>query len=278
MTTPPRQARRLAISNLAWSIGDDAAVAALLTAEGVSGVEIAPTKRWPSPLDATTTEIDDYRGFWESRGLPIVAMQALLFGRGDLLLFRSEDDRAALLDYLDGIFALGARLGARAHVFGSPKNRARGTLPIDAALDVATDFFANAAARAEAHGVVLCLEPNPPAYGCDFITTTAEAAALCRRVGRAGLRVQGDLGDITLVGDDVAVIETYAADIAHFHISEPNLVETGTGDADHAGAAQALRSAGYDGWCSIEMRENADGPAIESIARAVRIARRFYGG
>ncbi len=52
---------KLAISNLAWDRGDDFEIAGLLRSMGINGVEIAPTKIWEKPLDATDAENDDYR-------------------------------------------------------------------------------------------------------------------------------------------------------------------------------------------------------------------------
>src|SRR5207248_3429675 len=126
-------------------------------------------------------ELRDYRSAWEARGLPIVAMQALLFGRDDLLLFDAES-RPRLAQYLARIIDVGAALGARALVFGSPKNRRRGALAPETALDIAATFFREMAVRADAAGAFICVEPNPPSYGCDFITTTDEAVGLAERV------------------------------------------------------------------------------------------------
>ena len=84
---------RLAVSNIAWPADQDAAVAGVLRDLGVTGIEVAPTKVWPRPLEASPTEIEDYRAFWEARGFEIVAAQALLFGRPDLTLFESEAAR-----------------------------------------------------------------------------------------------------------------------------------------------------------------------------------------
>ena len=43
---------RLAVSNIAWEPHEDDAVAEVLRREGVTGVEIAPTKWRPTPYDA----------------------------------------------------------------------------------------------------------------------------------------------------------------------------------------------------------------------------------
>lgn len=272
-------AGRLAMSNIAWDAALDADAAALLRAREFGGVEIAPTKRWERPLDAEPLDIMEFATLWQARELPIVAMQALLFGRPDLQLFGDTHSRDALLEYLGGIIELGGALGARTLVFGSPKNRARGPMPLDDAMEVAAEFFALAAALAEASRVVLCIEPNPPAYGCDFVTTTDEAIELVRRVDHPCLRVQGDLGAMTMNGENVASsIRRAAPYLAHFHASEPHLVEVGTGGAPHDRAAAALRDVGYTGWVSIEMRAVGD-PAAQcaAVERAAKFVAETYG-
>jgi D-psicose/D-tagatose/L-ribulose 3-epimerase len=187
---------RLSISNIAWDPAEDDAVAAVLRAEGVSAVEIAPTKWRDKPLEATAAEIEHYRRSWADRGLRISSLQALLFGRPDLELFGSS--RLQLAEYLYRVIELGAGLGARALVFGSPRNRLRGSLALEAAMASATDFFRDVGDFAAQHGVVIAIEANPPDYGGDFVTRTNEAVALCRAIASAGVGVNGDLGGMTL--------------------------------------------------------------------------------
>jgi D-psicose/D-tagatose/L-ribulose 3-epimerase len=271
------RAPRLAISNIAWEPQEDEAVAGILLDAGFSGVEIAPTVRWPAPLDVSIAELTAYREWWRERGLEIVAMQSLLFGRPDLQLFGSEGSRRSLADYLERIASIAGHLGAAALVFGSPGNRRRGALAMDEAAPVARGFFRDVGARMAAAGVRLCVEPNPPEYGCDFLTTTAEVAAFCDSVDSPGIAVQGDLGAITLAADRPAdALREAAPRLAHFHASEPHLVETGTGGADHAGAAQALGITGYKGWVSIEMKKS-NGARLEAVSRAVALVKRTYG-
>jgi D-psicose/D-tagatose/L-ribulose 3-epimerase len=269
----------LAVSNIAWEPSQDDVVADLLRRAGVGGVEIAPTKWRQRPLEASSADIAAYRRRWEDRGLPIVSLQALFFGRPDLHLFGDARSRAEMLAYLRGIMRLGAGLGARAFVFGSPKNRLRGSLSPPEALDIATRFFRVAAGYASEHGAALCIEANPPAYGCDFMTTTAEAVELCRRVDHPAVRVNADLGGITMSNENVrASLETAKAFIGHFHASEPNLAPLGT-SADHDAAGSALEAIGYTGWVSVEMRvpSQAADENIIAVESAVRLALGAYG-
>ena len=135
------EAALLAVSNIAWAPHEDEAIAAVLRREGVAGVELAPTKWREQPLEARVEEIAEYRRTWEDRGLRIVSLQSLLFGRPELQLFGSAAIRAALADYLRRVIDFGAELGAHALVFGSPKNRLRGSLSIGEANDIAIPFF-----------------------------------------------------------------------------------------------------------------------------------------
>lgn len=247
----------------------------MLRARGCEGVEVAPTRWRGRPLEASAAEVASYREWWESRGLRIVALQSLLFGRPDLQLFGSAESRAALDEYLCGLISLGRSLGAHVLVFGSPKNRVRGELPLASAMSIACDFFQRAGDAAASHGVSLCIEANPAAYGCDFVTTTAEAVALCRRVNHPAIRVNGDLGGMTMAGEDPArALEDAGQWIGHFHASEPQLAELGTAGADHASAARGLAAIGYDGWVSIEMGDTGE---LASVERAVARAKAAYG-
>lgn len=264
----------LAASNIAWNAADDAAAAGILLSSGASGVEIAPTQWRPDALTATTADIKAYRSWWNARGLRVVALQALLFGRPDLQLFGDAQARLAFTRHLRNVVEFGARIGAHALVFGSPRNRWRGALSSDEAMTIAAEVFAEIGAAAADAGVVVCIEPNPAEYGCDFVTTTAEAVELCLRSGSPAIRVQVDVGAMTLAGEDYLTSLHLARPlIGHVHVSEPRLVEPGSGGADHRRAADALKTVGYSGCVSVEMRA----VGLDAFARALRHARTQYG-
>lgn len=269
---------KLAVSNIAWPADQDAAVAGVLRDRGVAGIEVAPTKVWPRPLEATDAEIDAYRRFWNDRGIAIVAAQSLLFGRPDLTLFYSTETRRQTLDYLTGIIELCARLGAGALVFGSPKNRRIGSKSRPAVWAEAVSFFRRLADAAEAAGTAIVLEANPPEYGADFITRAADAIELVCAVNRPGLRLHLDTGCMTLANDPIP--ETFDAGfpwLRHFHVSEPNLDPPGTsGRVDHAMFAAELAHSGYAGWLSLEMREPTPF-ALDRFAASVRWFAQQYG-
>jgi D-psicose/D-tagatose/L-ribulose 3-epimerase len=248
----------------------------VLRAAGFTGVEIAPTKRWESPVEASKREIADYKAAWAKRGLSVVALQALLFGRPDLQLFGNLTVRRALRDYMLELIEMASGLGAHALVFGSPKNRKRGAMKLEEATEIAAEFFREIGAVAAPRGCVVCIEPNPPSYDCDFINTTAEAVALVELIASRGVKVQGDLGAMLTNGEDPAdAVQSAAGWIGHFHVSEPELAEISSVTANEA-AATALGAAKYTGWVSIEMRAASSGSRIDAVQRAAQMVRQLY--
>jgi sugar phosphate isomerase/epimerase len=268
---------KLAVSGIAWVAAEDGEVREWLSTQGIDGIEIAPTMVWPAPLQATPEDVAAQRTAWEQCGLPVVAMQALLFGQPQFALFGEPGQRSQMLEYLTGIIRLGGALGAGPLVFGSPGNRRRGALAAVEAQEIAVDFFRCAGKAAQAAGAQLCIEPNPPAYGCDFVNTAAEGAALVRAVAHPNFRLHLDAAALKLNGEvpETAIAQSFDC-LAHFHISEPQLAPAGADCGWHRRIASTLRSLGYQGFVSIEMRAGRQGENLAAVQNAVRFAQAVY--
>jgi len=266
---------KLAISNIAWSPAEESRVADLLVKSGFRGVEIAPTKVWDAPLEVTEAQAREYRRFWNERGIDVVAMQALLFGRPELTLFETPEARSATLEYLRGLMRLGAWLGAKVLVFGAPRNRRVGEAGPAAADRIAVDFFRAAGDHALEYGVVLAIEPNPEQYDCDFVTTSRQGLDLVRKVRSGGFGLHLDAAAMTLAGEPLpdAVLDC-AGSIAHFHASEPSLAAVREESVvEHGSLASALRRIGYSNWVSIEMRADPE----SSLSKVLTYVAETYG-
>ena len=245
---------------------------------GITGVEVAPTKTWPQPLEANDAEIVDYRRFWEDRGIRIVAMQALLYGREDLAIFEGDEKRRETQDYLRGVMAVAAKLGAGPLVFGSPKNRRRGELSPGEAQAIAAAFFRKAGEAAQELGVRLCIKPNPPQYACDFVNRSDEGLELVRAADSAGFGLHLDAAGMTLSEEPlVEALERCAGSICHFHVSEPFLGPIGEGGVDHETLAATLKRIGYDQWVSVEMRHDPERETLAEIRRVIGFLLETYG-
>lgn len=268
---------RLSISNIAWDAEEDAAVAALLARHAVDAVDVAPGKYFPRPQQATDVEVAEVRRWWASRGIEITGMQALLFGTTGLNVFGPADVQRAMLAHLDAVCRIGGGLGAKCLVFGSPKNRDRAALDDSRVLDVACGFFSRLGDVAARHGVVVCLEPNPVAYGANFMTTSAETAAVVRAVGHPAIRMQLDIGALAMNGEDIGeVVAAHGDLIAHIHASEPGLKTLGDGGSDHARAAAVLADGRVGKLVCIEMLAANDEPHLNAVERALLAADATY--
>lgn len=268
---------RIAISNIAWEVADDAAVAALLARHGVDAIDVAPGKYFPDPGAATLAEIRRVGEWWSGQGVEITGMQALLFGTSGLNLFGEPASRAAMLERLAAVCRVAGVLGATRLVFGSPKNRDRSGLTDEEALAISVAFFRELGEVARGNGVCICLEPNPVRYGCNFMTTTAEAASVVHAVGHPSIRLHLDTGTMTVNGEDpVESIRRHCAIIAHVHASEPDLVPLGEGATDHGKVAGALRLHAPDRVVSIEMLTTGRENPGAIIDRALGLAARHY--
>lgn len=268
---------RLAISNIAWDVDEDEAIARLLTRHGIDAIDIAPGKYFPQPTQATSTEIRQVKDWWAERDIEIVGMQALLFGTSGLNVFGLPAVQEALLQHLDAVCRIGGELGARRVVFGSPKNRDRSGLNDAEAMAAAISFFRRLGNIAASHGVIMCLEPNPACYGANFMTTSADTARVVEQVAHPAIRMQLDTGAMAINGEDPAeVLRDSAGLIGHIHASEPNLVPLGDAGTDHDKMFKALMSCRPDDLVTIEMVATQNESHLVSIERALGVAIRHY--
>lgn len=266
----------LAISNLAWKPTEDEAVARLLNTHGFGGVEIAPTKIWPDLTKVTEDEAGAYRRFWNDRGIQVVAMQALLFGRDDLTIFGSQEKRDEGVAYFEVVFRIARWLGARPLVYGSPRNR-RGVDGSDpAVLETAAAYFRRLGALARRYEVCVCIEPLPVSYPCDFLTDARQTLEFVMRVNDAGVGLHVDASSLFAAHEDIdALVDAAAGSIQHFHASEPRLGPVrADGPVPLENYFSSLRRTGYDRWASVEMLEpHAGGSNVDAIEVTLRDVR-----
>ncbi|MCA8958324.1 MAG: sugar phosphate isomerase/epimerase, partial [Planctomycetes bacterium] len=236
------------------------------------------TKVFAVPAEASAAQLTAYRDAWKVRGIEIVAMQALLFGRPELTVFGAPQVRDATLRHLAAMARIGGQLGAHTLVFGSPRNRSVAGLPLSEVAPRAIEFFRAAGQAAAPHGVALCIEPVPRAFGGDFVLSAREALALVRDVDHPGFGLHLDAAALTS-GDEppAAAVERCAPAIRHFHASEPGLVLLGEGGVDHRQLGRCLRAIGYRGTVSVEMLHDPARDPLEGLRRALGVLLDCYG-
>ncbi|WP_309120822.1 TIM barrel protein [Paenibacillus sp.] len=264
---------RLAISNIAWEPSEDKQILEVLRRHKVNCIEVAPTKWWTRPTEVSSDEAKETRMKWSDEGFELVAMQSLLFNRPDLQLFLNQESRKALQLYLEQIMLLASWIGTRKLVFGSPKNRMLSNMHYDEAMDTAVQFFRDIGVFAQNVGVVFCIEPNPPAYGCDFITNTSEGIQLIKSVDHPGVRLHLDAAALTLNHEGVPQsIHAALPYLSHVHLSEPYLNLLNENSSSIKKMIKSLKQHSYDGIVSIEMKAGVKNHNFEAVEHAVSIS------
>lgn len=268
---------KLAISNLAWEHKDDQKIVPLLKKHNVSAIEVAPSKVWHNPTSATKKEILKYRKFWENYGLKIIATTSVLYGHPELTIFESKKKRTNTLDYIRLIIELSSSLGAKAIVFGSPKNRVTGNLSKSNVQKIAQDFFYQIGEICKPHKLFFGIEPNPPIYNTDFINTTQEALKLVKAVNHSNFKVHLDSG--ALFYENKNTLETLSQAIplsSHFHISELFLKTIPQKKAPHQALAKTLSKLNYQGYLSIEMPLPPNEDHFSQITKTLKFIETTY--
>lgn len=266
---------KFAVSNIAWRPDQRLDAYRVLADAGCTGLEIAPGLLFPEEADAfapSPAALVQVLGEAHSFGLDLVSMQSLLFGATGVALFGAPDERERLLVQVRRAIDLAARLGIRNLVFGSPQQRVipEGMKPVDAGA-IATEAFHRLGDHALAAGCFVAVEPNPAAYGTNFLTGIEQAFAFVARVAHPAVTLNFDVGAIHMARAADRTPE-YLREmlplVSHVHVSEPELAPAPADAAEARALLTTLEALGYQHWISIEMRAVAD-QEIAAIAAAL---------
>ena len=267
---------KLAISNIAWDVSENDHIKDILLELNVHAIEIAPTKFWDNPLAATEASIQQHKSYWNDSNIEIIAMQSMLFNQPNLTIFDSTEASNNTLTYLEKIIELGAALGVKAFVFGSPKNRQVGQLTPEK-YEHAVHFFTRLGEIALKNDTTFCIEPNPAIYNCDFINNTKEAVELIQKVNHPGFQLHLDAAALLLNEENIEEAITLAAPyLKHFHISEPYLNEIKEAKGNHELIANSLRKIDYSNFISIEMKQIDPTSNFEIVKENLQFVKDMY--
>lgn len=266
----------LAISNIAWPHEDTPAILDLLRKEGIRSMEVAPSRIWKEPIEVTPAERKSFVESLGKFGIGVISLHSLLYTRPDLGLFRGDETDRWTIRYLRDLVELGAELGARWMVFGSPGNRRKGDLTFSEACEGAARVLGPAGDIAADYGVGLLIEPLTRGE-TDFVNTSEEGMDLVKVVGSRGFALHLDAKSVAEEpGEKLGILRRALPVLRHFHINDPGLAPLGSVASYHRELGSALRRSGYAGHVSIEMRTFPDHRRV--IQESLDLAKRFYIG
>lgn len=264
---------KLAISNLAWSAGDNHRVLEVLASIGVRGIEVAPTRL--APWDALSNKVlSAYKAEILAHDLQVSSLQAIFYGVPAAQLLEDAGGFSAMSEHMDRLADIGCELGAEVAVFGAPNNRRAGELTPEEANSLAIERLWRLGEICRGR-IRLGFEPVPEYYGCNFAATADADIKLVNAVDHPNVGLHLDTGCAYLAGDEIySAIRNGYSKLVHFHAAEPNLSDFSAPVADHLTAGKSLRELGYDRWVSIEMKECGD--ALAAIVQAVKFVQTVY--
>lgn len=259
---------------------------ALAARQGYDGLEVAPFTLGENPQDFTDAQAIEWRRIAQDQGLAITGLHWLLVAPAGLSVVSADAAvRRRTIAFMCRLVELCAQMGGRYLVHGSPKQRSVPTgTSRAAALQRATECFAQAGAAAAAAGVVYCIEPLSTRE-TDLINTVAEAAQIVDAIGSPGLKTMIDCSAAGQM-ETHSVAELMdrwipSGHIAHVQVNDPNRRGPGQGEMPFApilAELLALEAAGvYRGVVAVEPFDYVpDGPGC--AARAIGYLRGIVEG
>jgi sugar phosphate isomerase/epimerase len=264
---------RYAICNETFQDWDWARTCHQVAELGYDAIEIAPFTLAPDVRAISAHSRKVYADTARHAGLDVVGLHWLLVSPQGLSI--TSDDasiRKYTSEYLEALVDFCADMGGKVMVLGSPaqrrlpsRNRSDGIAPETLAVDRLEACLEPAIDRAQAHHMVICLEPLPPPES-DFILTLQEALTLVKRFNHPSVRTIFDVKSASSEGAPLPdLIRKFAADIAHVHANDSNRRGPGFGGTDFVPILSTLQEVGYQGYVSVEVFDYTPDPI--TIAR-----------
>lgn len=234
---------------------------------GYRGIEIAPftlVKQGVSEISAAQRR--DMVSVMKANGLACAGLHWLLAPPPQGLHFTTPDAavRKRTVAYLNELIDFCGDLGAKAMIFGSPKQRNTVGISIDQAKGYFADGLAAVADHAQARGVQVLIEPLDKSQ-TDVVNVTAEALDLIKQIDHPAIATMFDFHNTADETEDfVTIIKKYHEHIRHVHVQEMDGQYLGTGNARQAfvTAFQTLKDLGYERWVSLEVFDFAPGGKV----------------
>lgn len=291
--------KKVVFSNIAWDWSDskenEPVLDALLHKYRIRQLEIAPTKiwgvDWAKVKEALTNgQAKAFGDRMRAMGFQVPSYQAILYACPECQLVKDQEGTDNFIKHMKFIADLAAAItldspaGSKtrppALVLGAPKNRLMFGQTVGECDAVAEKALRELGDYAWSKHVVIVMEANPPAYGCEYLNTATTAAAMVRKVDSPGFRLHVDLACMFLAEEDIAqVIEANKDIIYHIHISEPYLEAIGQNDKVPHGLFASLLKKHFlhsDVRYSIEMK-NGEGNVQRVTAAADFVLKTYFG-
>ncbi len=190
---------------------------------------------------------------------------------GDIRVVGDSVDLPRLSRYVENACRRAKQIGGEIIVYGSSgsRNVADGYSE-ERALTQIAEFLDMSADHAEAHGMIIAIEPICMKEG-NILRTVADGLAMAKRVNRNAIKVLADLYHVWQEDEPMQDIVDAASYLAHVHIAEPvKRSYPGNDDFDFSDFFTALNGAGYNGRVSCECKFDNFETDIETALKTMK--------
>ena len=241
----------LVVSNICVKKTSHFQLAYVLKLFGIKHVQIAPTT-----LISDWDHLDELDvSVFTNCGLNVYSMQSITYGLTHNVF--DPETRDALKTHLQKVVDVAIQKGVQILVFGCPRNRkSMGTgmwLENDAFcafFRALGDYIGN---REVGGNLKICIEPNSKQYGCNYLTTIAEAGKIVRQIDHPKIRLMVDIGNAQMEKEDLSVVYEYADVICNVDIAQEKMVDFRNPSPENASFPTILRNIGYHHKINLEM-------------------------
>ncbi len=200
------------ISNLAWNINKNLEVFEFLRLRGIKHIEIAPTKIANWTDTDFTLKLENFKELTDKYNLSICGLQSVFYDT-DINIF---SDNQGFIRHFEKLFQVCKILDAKYIVYGSPNSRnilnnQNEKIFIETFKQISS-FDTN---------ILICIEPIPKEYNCNFITNMAECQVVVNRIKKDNIKSHIDLAEIIINNENLSDFDFTICDTAH--ISSPRL-------------------------------------------------------
>ncbi|MBF0280525.1 MAG: sugar phosphate isomerase/epimerase [SAR324 cluster bacterium] len=221
------------------------------------GLEIAPFTLAEDPRLITKHTVALVKKAASDAGITVTGLHWLLVKPENLSITSSED--AVRRETLEVLFAnvdLCAELGGKVLVHGSPRQRMIDEKEDRAEAEKRTlEIFFAVAARAEAAGVLYCLEPLRREM-TNYINTISDAVSIVAQINSSAFKTMVDTSAAAST-ESVPVEQLIrhwmpTGHLAHVQFNDQNRRAAGQGDDRFLEILRALKETGYNGTIAME--------------------------
>jgi D-psicose/D-tagatose/L-ribulose 3-epimerase len=238
---------KLGVNTFIWSAEFDEKVIPLgqIREAGFDGIEVAI-------FDPATFAVKALREALDRHGLESTAVAVIPKGLG----IGDEDGnvRAKTAEFLRNTVSVAAEAGIRtvAGPLYSPVGFLPGRRRTADEWQYAVEGYQSLGETLESHHVTLAIEPLNR-FETYFLNTASDAARLAQQVNHPNVGILFDTFHANIeekdIGEGIGLVSPW---LRHVHTCENDRGTPGSGHVDWPGVFAALRTAGYDGWLTIE--------------------------